>query len=75
MFFSLLGISMDFIKHVRVSEERAETGFSTEINGFAAILRAREIGRIRIAENPPAEGHEARVLFLSKGMCVPLGSR
>ena len=54
---------MDFIEDVRVREERAETGFGAEIDGAAAILSAREVGRIGIAKDPSAEGDETRMVF------------
>jgi hypothetical protein len=54
---------MDFIENIRVGEECAETRFGAEIDGPAAVLSAREISGIGIAEDPPAEGDKARMLF------------
>lgn len=54
---------MDFIKGIGVSEERAETGFGAEIDRAAAILDAREVGRISVTKDPSAEGDEARMFF------------
>ena len=55
---------MDFIEDVRVSEERAEAGFGAEIDRPAAIFKAREIGRIRVAKFSTTKGDEARRLLL-----------
>lgn len=55
---------MDFIENVWVSEERAEAGFGAEIDRPAAILDARKIGWICIAEFSAAQGDEARRLLL-----------
>ena len=50
---------MDFIEDIRVGPERAQAGFRAEIDRPAAILDAREIGRVRIMEISSAEGHKA----------------
>jgi len=55
---------MDFIEHVRVSQERAETGFCAEIDRPAAILDAGKIGRIRVAEFSPTQSDEAWIFLL-----------
>jgi hypothetical protein len=55
---------MDSIEDIRVSEERAQAGISTEIDGSAAIFGAWKIGRIGLPKYPPAEGHEAMAIFL-----------
>ncbi len=41
---------MDFIEDIRVGDKRAEAGFGAEVNRPAAILDARKIGRISVAE-------------------------
>lgn len=55
---------MDSIEDIRVSEERAQAGFGTEIDRPAAILSPRIIRRVGIAENASAEGHEAMAILL-----------
>jgi hypothetical protein len=50
---------MDFIENIRVGEKRTKTGFRAEIDGPAAVLSAREISGIGVAEDPPTEGDEA----------------
>ncbi len=55
---------MDFVEHVRVSQEGAETGFGAEIDRPAAILNTGEILRIGIVEFSPTEGDEAGVFLL-----------
>lgn len=55
---------MDSIKDIRICQERAEAGVSAEINRPAAILHAREICRVGVAENPTAERDEAWMLLL-----------
>lgn len=55
---------MDFVEEIRVSKERAETGFGAEIDRAAAILGAREVSRIGIAEDAPAEGDKTRMFLL-----------
>ena len=55
---------MDFVEDIRVSEERAETGFGAEVDRSTTIFEAREISGIRIAEFPPAEGDKTRVFLL-----------
>ena len=54
---------MDFVENIRVSEERTEAGFGAKIDRHAAILGAREIGRISITEDPSTEGDEAFVFL------------
>ena len=55
---------MDLVEDIRVGQECAEAGVRAEINGPAAILDAREIGRIRVAKFATTEGDEARILLL-----------
>jgi len=64
MFFSLFRVSMDFVEDIRVSQKRIVTGFGAEINRPASIYGAREIGRVRVAEDPPAQGDEAWMFLL-----------
>jgi len=59
---------MDFVKYIRVRQERAETRFGAEIDRPAAIFDAREIGRIRVAEFSATQGNEARVFLLLLGI-------
>lgn len=54
---------MDFVEDVRVSQERAKTGFCAKRNGPAAILDARKVFRISVAEFSSAEGDEAGMLL------------
>lgn len=55
---------MDFVENIRVSEERAEAGFCAEQDRPSAVFNAREVGRIRIAEDTSAEGDELfRAMF------------
>jgi hypothetical protein len=54
---------MGFIENIGVGQERAKAGHGAKIDRPAAMLCAREKGGIGIAENPPAEGDEARVFF------------
>jgi hypothetical protein len=55
---------MDFIEHIRVSQERLETEFRAEIDRPAAIFDTREIGGIGILEFSPAEGNKTRMFLL-----------
>ena len=64
MVFALFRISMDFIEHIRVSEERAQAGLGAEIDRPATIFGARIVGRVGVAENPSAEGDEATAFRL-----------
>ncbi len=59
---------MRFVKGIRVGAERLEAGLRAEIDRPAAILEAREIGGIGVAEDPPAEGDKARTFFLLGGI-------
>ncbi len=59
---------MDFIEDIRVSDKRAEAGFGAEVNRPTAILDARKIGRISVAEFSPAEADEVRVFLLFRKM-------
>ena len=56
---------MNLIENIRVSSECAEAGLGAKINHPAAIFDARKIGRVRVAEDPPAERDETRVLCWS----------
>ena len=58
---------MDFIEHIRVREECAQAGIGTKVDRPAAIFDAREICRVGIAEDAPAKGNEARMLFNVSG--------
>lgn len=49
---------MYLVKDVRVSQERAEAGFRTEQDRPAAILDARVVSGIGIAEDAAAQGDE-----------------
>lgn len=55
---------MGFIEEVRVGKERLEAGLGAEIDRPAAILDSWKIGRIGVAEDPSAEGDEARMFLL-----------
>lgn len=55
---------MDFVENVRVCQERAEARLGAEMNRPAAVLGAREIGRVGVAEDPTAEGDKARMFLL-----------
>lgn len=55
---------MDFVEEIRVGEEGTQAGVGTEIDRPAAILDAREVCRIGIAEDSSAEGNEAGMTFL-----------
>ena len=57
---------MDFIENIRVRQERAEAGFRAEIDRPAAVYGTREVCRIGVAKDPPAEGDEARMALLFK---------
>ena len=54
---------MDFVKNIRVGEERTQTGFGAEINHPAAIFDSREVCRIGVAEPTSAEGNESWILL------------
>ena len=49
---------MHFIKNIRVCQKRAEAGFGTEVDHSAAIFCVREVTRVGVAKNTPAQGHE-----------------
>ena len=55
---------MDFVEDIRVSEERAEAGVGAKVDRPAAIFDAREICRISIAEDAPAESDKAWIFLL-----------
>ena len=55
---------MDFVENVGVGEERAETGICAEIDGPATIFDAREVCRIGVTEDAPAECDEAWMFLL-----------
>ena len=64
---------MDFIEHLRVGQEGAETGFGAEIEGPDAILDAWKISWIRVAKFSPTQGDEERIfLWLERIRCHPL---
>ena len=54
---------MDFVENVRVGEESAETGFRAKIDRPATILDSREVCRIGVAEDAPAECNEAWIFL------------
>ena len=54
---------MNFIEEIGISQERVETSFGAEVDRPAAILEARKIGRVRVAEFSATQGDEARVLL------------
>ena len=54
---------MDFVKDIRVCEERAKTGLRAEIECPAMVFDAREISGVSVPEDPSAECDEAWVLF------------
>lgn len=56
---------MYFIEYIRVGQERAEARLRAQVDRPAAVLRAGEIGRVRIAKDPSAESDEAGVFVLS----------
>jgi len=70
MIFALLRISMDFMQHIRVSQERAQAGLGAEIDSPAMIFDAWIIDRVGIAENPSAESDEAVALLLFQRICM-----
>lgn len=57
---------MDFVENIWVREERAKAGLGAEVDRPAVVLATREIGRISIAKDTPAEGGEGRMFFLYK---------
>jgi len=59
---------MNFIEDLRVGEERLEAGFSAEIDRPAAIVKARKIRGIGVAQDPSAEGDKARMVLLLEGV-------
>ncbi len=56
---------MDFIKDIRVGQERAKAGFGAEIDRPTTVSNAREISWVGIAEDPSTEGDEARMFLLA----------
>lgn len=55
---------MDFVKQILIRQKRAKTGVRAEIDRPPFVFGTREIGRICVAKNAPAQGDE---LFLSFG--------
>ncbi|HEX2993882.1 MAG TPA: hypothetical protein VHP14_03605 [Anaerolineales bacterium] len=55
---------MSFIEDVRVGAESVEAGLGAEIDRLAAIFEAREVSRVCLVEDPPAEGDETRRFLL-----------
>jgi len=49
---------MDFVEDIWIRQKRAEAGFGAEVDLPAAVLDARKIRGIRIAENPSTESDE-----------------
>lgn len=64
MILTLFGVAMDFIEDIRVGQERAQAGFRAEIDRPTAILNAREIGRVRVAEFSTTQGDELPIFLL-----------
>lgn len=62
--FSLFRVAMDFIEDIRVGQECAQAGLRAEIDRPAAILDAREIGGIRVAEFSPAQADKLLIFLL-----------
>ena len=58
---------MDFVKHIRVGQERAETGVCAEIDRPPFVNSVGKISRIGIAKNAAAEGDELCVPFMREG--------
>ena len=54
---------MDFIEDVGIGKECAKAGLCAEIDRPAAVLDARKIGRVGVAEDPAAKRHEAWMLL------------
>ena len=54
---------MDFIEDVRFGKECAKAGLCAEIDRPAAVLDARKIGRVGVAEDPATERDEACMLL------------
>ena len=61
---------MDFVENIGVGQERAEAGLGAKVDRPAAILGAREICRIGVAEDPPTEGHEAEMILSFRRSCI-----
>ena len=61
---------MDFIENVWVRDERAEAGLSAKVDPPAAVFGTREIDRIRVAKDAPAEGDEWKMFFLFLRKCL-----
>jgi hypothetical protein len=55
---------MDFVENLRVGEEGAETGFGAKVDRPATILDSREVCRIGVAKDAPAQGNEAWIFLL-----------
>ena len=55
---------MDPVEDIRVGEESAQAGVGTQVDRPAAILDAREVGRIGVEEDSSAEGDEAGMMLL-----------
>jgi hypothetical protein len=54
---------MDSVEDIGIGEERAQAGLGAEIDRPASIPGAGEVGRVRVTEDPPAEGDEAGVFL------------
>ena len=59
---------MDFIEDVGIGKECAETGLCAEIDRPAAVLGARKIGRVGVAEDPATERDEAWMLLVFRSI-------
>jgi hypothetical protein len=55
---------MDSIEDVGISKECAKAGLCAEIDRPAAVLSARKIGRVGVAEDATAERNEVWMLPL-----------
>ena len=54
---------MDSIEDLGVGKECAKAGLCAEIDRPAAVLSARKIGRVGVAEDPATERDEAWMLL------------
>ena len=57
---------MYFIEQIRVGQERAETGFCAEEDRPSLVFGVREIGRIGVLKNAPAQGDELFGFFMRR---------
>ncbi len=64
LLFPLFRIAMGFVESLRVGAESIVAGLGAEIDRPAAIIQAREIRRVCVMEDPPAESDKARGFLL-----------